>query len=518
MRLFLFARKAFEPAVVIAVLCLPLGLWPFIPGTDWPIHIATAKILGQLITHPDMPSAYALNLQPVPYYGFYLLTVPLQLAFGPLVGAKVAVGILAAATALGWEALRQKLYRPSFTLWLVLPVFWGFSFFYGFAVSLCGLPLAIFAIERLLGLQTDSQQKEIKRRALQAGLLAACAIGCHLWWAAPMLTACVVLGGHASMRTYLLSSDRQRNTLSDALPWMHMLAAGVAVLPVLAWRVLSTAQAAGSFKLHYGSIDAGFAQWGRSTFALIDDGAARLGFWLLLTLPWVIRLHRRWRAHRAKHPSKPWFETWTAMPAWAWLALAWVGLAVAIPTQFSTPGAEAWGIPLRLFAPIIGLVSLGCVLPTAQHQASPWGAWAMRCAGVVFAGGVFLFWHQFNLQVAQGNRALQTMQASDALYVDWGKLKQQHVGDAWPPVARHQHAYSVVFGAAFDDGLFVAHHAPIQIVQPQPKATHTWALGMLTLQDDRDADIGSTSPRSIPPAQPRQEMRQSPQEKADQPQ
>jgi hypothetical protein len=155
------------PFIIVSITLAPLWLFRYVPGQDYPLHLAIGRILLDLITDNSLSAThYLFNSQLIPYWFAYVILVPLTYIFG----ADIAGSILLTLVGIGffsaiWNIIRLLDLHPVCFIPSVF-LFYNASFFWGFLTSLVSLPFILWGVVFLLRYRIS---QSIKYLALATG-------------------------------------------------------------------------------------------------------------------------------------------------------------------------------------------------------------------------------------------------------------------------------------------------------------------------------------------------------------
>ncbi len=108
--------------MVSIVAIIPLWIFRYLPGSDYPNHLAIARVLW----HDS--SFYEPNLQATPYYLGYLFLAPAVGLLGPWVGGAIILSIFAVIfISAASDIQHTHNLHPGFVI-IAPPLFFGVSF------------------------------------------------------------------------------------------------------------------------------------------------------------------------------------------------------------------------------------------------------------------------------------------------------------------------------------------------------------------------------------------------------
>lgn len=444
---------------VLGCTVLPLWLFKYIPSTDYPSHLAIAKVLW------SGSPFYEFNLQPAPYYLSYALLAPAVGLLGAEIGGAVCVTIFAAIFIWGAsDILNTRGLHPGYLVavpWLFL----GVSFFYGFFSGLAATSLGVAGIAMLVRLDREYSGRVL----LVAALLGAAVTATHLAMLLPFACAAAA---------FFVCQPRKRVAQTAVL-------ALASVAPALPWLVGGlfdeSNSAAGSVVVDYGSLKP-FVYYFTRQFQLFDQGMGRAGavaISVCLLLAAVVYL-RRYGLLGPPGQRLP-----------VALCIAMVGLYAAMPSSLTISGSWGWVLNIRYF-PFIGVAMLP-LLPAAPRLARPTVV-ALCAASLLYFAGLMTFCADFDRSHRQFDTILAHTTADATLCV---VSKQMPFAQSWPPVGLHMHAYHLATRGGFDSAVFAGIHMPIRATQRglalacQNGLEQPWSVGnfdFLLLQHHPDID------------------------------
>ncbi len=146
----------------------PLAVTPFLPLQDLPAHVGLASALGQVARGAgELGARYQIDWSPLPYWTGVLLMAAVQAVLGPLLGAKVVVGLVVALVPLATMRLLIALDRsPRLGLW-AFALSWPYSLYFGWISFLLGVGLALW----LLALTVEATTARAQLRLVPLGVL-----------------------------------------------------------------------------------------------------------------------------------------------------------------------------------------------------------------------------------------------------------------------------------------------------------------------------------------------------------
>lgn len=137
-------RFGFPVAALLTV--LPILLVQFPPMVDLPQHIAAIASIDSMLRQ-SYPFAELFELKWItPYWAGYLLVWLFSLGFGYVWASKIVVALAILAYIYACRSLRQYLRLAPTLDWLLLPVPFGFAYYWGFMNFLIALPLGVITI------------------------------------------------------------------------------------------------------------------------------------------------------------------------------------------------------------------------------------------------------------------------------------------------------------------------------------------------------------------------------------
>lgn len=210
---------------MVALLFAALPVWGsrYLPLFDLPNHLAAISVWRNLGDPTyGLGELYRLNLQPVPYWGYFATVLALSRVVGVEIANKLFVTAYVVAMVWGVARLAKKTGRDPRLSLLVFPLLFTYSFKWGWLSFLGGTAVLLFAIEALL----DCLGEPRWSRLLALGALALLTYAMHIlpWF---------VLGVIAI--TFLVLSLRR---------WRAVLLTGAALIPSLLVAVYNFVHAA----------------------------------------------------------------------------------------------------------------------------------------------------------------------------------------------------------------------------------------------------------------------------------
>ena len=433
--------------VVIAVLfcttLAPLWWYPWVPAADLPNHTAIVSVLLRLWRgDAALASYYQVNIQPVPYYTFYALAVPLAAWLGVPAGIKMALTLLGLATMGAGAFLLHAAARPWPAALVSVLLFYGPIFFWGFVTTLAGVPCVLWGAGALLHHCHTGQ----KRWLAAAAVAAATATLSHVILLAAWMAYVVAFWSCSPRRHMRAAALMTLAGSAPLLPWAYVaLTRWHLPSDVTAWQFETATTLLHHLKMHVAVFDRGL---GRATHVLV----------LVILIALGIAARRRMR--------DPW-----SLPA------RFLGIATALllALVMLTPVAlgAAWGVNFRYLLFIeIGIMAL---VPTRMSLFAQ-----NTLAGVLIIliglhmAALNVFWRDFNRAAAPVTQLLAQMSASKTLLALEGPVP---FAQCWPPVLIHLHAYYLADAGDYDSNVFAGAHLPIGAVRALRGGTRPPVLG-----------------------------------------
>lgn len=432
----------------MALTLSPLWIFRYVPGVDYPIHLATGRILADLITDNALSSVhYQFNVQLTPYWLLYVLLTPLVYLFGADIGGAIlltaiGVGFFGAI----WNLIRLLDLSPAC---LIPAVCWFYhaSFFWGFLTSFVAVPIILWGGVFLLRLQQSHSRQDL--------VLA-------------MLCACLVSFSNVLMTVPMFCVVLAWGFLDIGKNWRPMLLVGAAsALPFIPWAVFSldamfTSVASGgeSVLLEYAPPIV-MLQHVDQQFRIFGDPLGYLAEYamLLLVLTHIVIGFRR-TAIQGTGGIGAWFRQHRfAAQMFLFSAVTYFATPIGVYTVTDV----AWGINFRYFTFVgVALILLG---PKRQHsgvEQGPGGLVAklMSVTALMYLSALFGFWYAFDVVLRDIEPALDAMEPGRRLGIAY---QSERFTNAVPPVGLHVPSYSVARKGGMNNAIFSGGHAPIKI-------------------------------------------------------
>ena len=133
----------------------PLFVTPFLPLSDLPNNAAAASMLFDAATGKGtVGEHYYVSLAPTPYWTGYIVMAAANAVGGVLFAAKAIVALLAIVMPLSVMRLLIALGRsPRLGLW-AFAMFWEHNLYSGWVTYLLGMAIALYALARLIEVET----------------------------------------------------------------------------------------------------------------------------------------------------------------------------------------------------------------------------------------------------------------------------------------------------------------------------------------------------------------------------
>ena len=430
------SRRKLATTFIAVTAVLPLWLVTFVPGADLPAHLAIANVLSKLIAEDPVASHfYALNLQPVPYYGVYFVLAPLIAAFGPLLAAKLLLSALVVGTVASSHLLFKVIGSPWWaTAFAVIPAY-GMAFFWGFLPTYFGIPLVMTAFACIVRMERDERMADVWLTALVGLLLGVTHVALLAPW------GCMVLG--------VLSTGRAKSFIRAAVIGM---ASSLPLLPLAMQRILDRSAVANS-ETHL-TYDRLALFWDRvkSQFEITDHAigpASHLGL-LLCVVAFAVFTRR-------SPGTSPIVVRITMV-----VSALMIAMYPLLPSALDTLNAGIWALNLRLFFCVeLGLVVL---LTMGRQGNSLWGVPVLVCSALSIYS-VATFFYRFDVAARRVRPVLDRLRDGDTLAI---ATKKERFGQGWAPVMSNMHAYHLAFHTGYDGALFAGAHIPIQATAAAP--------------------------------------------------
>jgi hypothetical protein len=164
------AREWLKEHALLVAMCLasvlPIFVVRFPPMQDFPVHVATIRVLHDFHDpHFGFDADYELTLGRTQYIGFYALGHLLAFVAGPRGAAMLLVCFYLAGTILALRSLLIALGRDERLCFAVIPGLYGATFAIGLMTYLCAFPVTIFGITQLV-------RRRLEPNAWRHGLVA----------------------------------------------------------------------------------------------------------------------------------------------------------------------------------------------------------------------------------------------------------------------------------------------------------------------------------------------------------
>ena len=429
-------RRVF-PGIVAVALVAPLWLFRYVPGVDVPGHAAIASVLTRLLAHdPTILEFYNLNIQPIPYHLFYVMTVPLTALFGPLTAVKLFLTLHAACYVWGLSRLLRVLDRPWWVLMFAPLVYFNMSFFYGFLPYMSGVPLVLVGASAVL----DPNQTKGSR-----GIAYLCSV------LISMSHIAVVPAWFVFLAATEFSGRRPPPT--ERL-WQRpaIQCAGLTMLGLFPWLVTILGRTgthdppefvfdAPRTMVHHVKVQA----------ALFGPGLGALtaaSLWVVVIGLIVYRLRQHERTSTGRWGN---IRAYGTRHRFQLSALGmFVGLYLVIPTRIVFGGTTAWALNLRYisFALLCVLLLVDDVFISARARRALIVPAILMCMHL-FA--LYAFWAEFDRSIRPFESILAQMEPNKSLTT---LVRRSPFHGSWAPVQWHTHAYYLAEKGGFDDNVF----------------------------------------------------------------
>lgn len=143
-------RHALTFVVCVAV-CLPIFVVRFPPMQDFPVHVATLRILRDYHDPAaGFDQLYELVLGRTQYVGYYVMAWLVALVTGPIVASRLLVCFYLVGTLLGLRSLLVALDRDERLAFAVVPALYGPVVSLGLLPFLCAFPVMLIGIAALV--------------------------------------------------------------------------------------------------------------------------------------------------------------------------------------------------------------------------------------------------------------------------------------------------------------------------------------------------------------------------------
>lgn len=129
------------------VTCGPLYVTPYVPLHDLPDHVGAANLMKDILQGDTVAAQhYRIQSLPVPYWTLYFLLAVGGLIVGPLLAAKLVVGLSVVLLPLGMMKLALALERDPRVGLLGFALAWDNNMMWGFVAYELGLGLALITL------------------------------------------------------------------------------------------------------------------------------------------------------------------------------------------------------------------------------------------------------------------------------------------------------------------------------------------------------------------------------------
>ncbi len=412
-----------------------LAWYHVLPATDLPQHLGISTLAWRLLQHdPAAAQLYDLNFQWTPYYLAYFVLVPCVGIFGPLWGAKITLGAVAALWMVALYLCLRQLRAPAPLMVFGVFTYFNMLFYWGFIVMLVGIPFVMLSVWATLAY--------LETRAAR-----------HLRWAAAMAFVATLAHGILCLPLVVTAVamalvDLRRNWRPAA--WVL----GVGMMPMLGVlaEILTSPKVAhpGLFIAHTSP-----ALWGGyvlNHLGPLDGSPGSFGHGLALMTIIGAAIVFVWRVRQKSGPPP-------AVPAQRFLLLVLVGVTMiflAFPRRIEAPPTTIWNVAPRflILVELLLCVWLGTLMP---QRAPKWLAGLMALTLGLFCWTQASLWSDFNKRAAPTLALLEKVPPSGRVQVF---INSRYVG-ALPPVLDHMAMYHVANGGLYASDMFADPHLPI---------------------------------------------------------
>jgi len=379
--------------LLLALVFASLPVWAswYLPLFDLPNHLAAISVWRNL-GDPSfgLDAFYSLNLQPVPYWGYFASVMALSRVVGIEIANKLFITAYVVATVWAVARLARRTGRDPRLALLVFPFLFTASFKWGWLSFLGGVPTFLFSVELLL---ICIEQPSWKRNLMLAAL-ALLTYAMHILpWFALGVVAIVFLS---------LSIRR----------WRAALLAGAALLPSLALAIYNFLHAKPASSSPHSVFRPGklIAAWEDvhrslrfmpSRFVNVSDAPIELftaAIFAAVVLIALVSGFRRQPTPQATPPA-------TRLARWApeIVAVVLTALYFTLPIHIRQP-VRWWGINFRV-VPVLGMFLVLLV----RGRLDGWRRVLLGAAVMVFAVRAVwltLEFREFNRRAAGFDRVL----------------------------------------------------------------------------------------------------------------
>ena len=409
--------------VTFACLVLPLALFRVIPATDLPQHLAISSVLWRWL-HADVAvqAHYGLSAAVRPYHLMYVLLAPAVGWWGPFVGARLVMGLLAGGLVLAVMAVFRRLRIPAVWLLYVNFIFYGPLFYWGFIATLVGLLPLVWAVWALVSYETQPAPW----RMIVAGGCGLLAVAAHIIYLWPVGVWAAVAGWRAR---------DGRTAASWSLLGGACAAAGIFI------KLQAGDDGCSPWEIWPSHID---LQWSYLLGFLgpFDHSLGRFSHVAGLLLMALVA----WRSGDKLHP---------------WRCRLWLTGGAMICTFVLCPRGILHGID-QAFLLAFRFLCFSELLALFASPSLGQPVFSRRCVAatlciivLIFSGSQLYFWHQFN-EAAKPVLAALADPGQRA-----GAQQAARFGKAWPPVLQHLGMYVLANGGTCHQEVFTGRHLPI---------------------------------------------------------